>query len=253
MAITPNPNLNPEAMPWAREVTSNYESLVRSQDLIKSDVVAQNKQLTTSINLLSVQQRAGLGNVYTKAETDALIQSVQNALGSKADINHGHDQSQISGTWTKEVNTGSAVRGNAGLYSTGVYNNSVTYGGQYRAVWVHVDGTVGYAPSSRKFKQDIKTADLSFDKLMQLRVVFFRYIAAVENMDAEAQRELGVIAEEVHELGFKWLIDYDEEGEPFGIKHERMAFAALKLAQLINNRVDSLEERLEELESSVGN
>ena len=38
-----------------------------------------------------------------------------------------------------------------------------------------------------------------------------------------------VIAEEMHDLGLTWLVDYDEHGKPEGVKYERLVLAVAHL------------------------
>ncbi|WP_166786158.1 tail fiber domain-containing protein [Cryobacterium lyxosi] len=128
-----------------------------------------------------------------------------------------------------------------GVSSTGVYTKLLTYGGGYKAQYVHVDGTMGYVPSSRQFKQDITPATLDPALLTALQLVTFRYIDAVDNLGDQAETELGLIAEDVHALGLHWLVDYDAEGKPTGLKYERLALLMIPWAQSIEARLQALE------------
>lgn len=156
----------------------------------------------------------------------------------------------ISGAAT--ANTGTFP---TGVNSVGVYNTLLTYGGPYAAQWVHSDGTMGYVPSSRRFKQDIDT--FPFDPAVSyLRVVTFRYIDAVNRHGEDAEYELGLIAEEVHDLGLIHAVDYklvytDEgaqvpvpyQGEmelrPFGVRWDRVMFLLIPWLQSIEARLDA--------------
>lgn len=128
-----------------------------------------------------------------------------------------------------------------GVSSTGVYNTLLTYGGPYSSQYVHQDGTMGYVPSSARYKQDIMSATLDPATLRQLRVVTFRYIAAVENLGDEAAVEIGLIAEEVDALGLAWLVDYDSEGLPMGVRYDRLALALIPWMASIESRLAALE------------
>ncbi|MCU1408455.1 MAG: hypothetical protein JWM23_535 [Microbacteriaceae bacterium] len=124
-----------------------------------------------------------------------------------------------------------------GVNSVDVYNRLLTYGGGYKNQYVHVDGSMGYVPSSRRFKQDITTAALNPAVLSYLRVVTYRYIAAVQNPEYEAATEVGLIAEEVHDLGLTWLVDYDDEGLPMGVKYDRLALVFIPWMQSVEERL----------------
>jgi hypothetical protein len=124
-----------------------------------------------------------------------------------------------------------------GINSLDVYGRLLTYGGSYAAVYVHQDGNFGFVPSSRRYKQDIETFEIDAATVAQLRVVSFRYIAAVNNPDYVAVTEIGLIAEEVHALGLTWLVDYDSDGLPQGVKYERLAIALIPWMASIEARL----------------
>lgn len=127
----------------------------------------------------------------------------------------------------------------AGVTSVGAYSNNITGVGSYRAQWVGINGSMGYVPSSRRFKQDIAAMSINEQAVLAMQIVAFRYIAAVENLGEGAPVEVGVIAEQVHELGLTWLVDYDEDGKPFGVKAERLAFALLPVMQDFDRRLSA--------------
>lgn len=147
------------------------------------------------------------------------------------------------------TSTSGIVQADAGLWSTAVYNDVLSTA--YRATWSRSDGKLGYVPSSARFKTNIAPAVLDGASLvlLALRVVTFQYVAAVEELGEEAVTEWGLIAEEVDELGLTWLVDYDEEGLPFGVKYERVPLLLIMAMQdqvaATGQRIDALEMRLE--------
>jgi hypothetical protein len=137
---------------------------------------------------------------------------------------------------TSSVSGNSSVGGNlavtGGIGSPTVYANSVGGLVGNRAVWMDGSGNLGYNTSSRQFKTEVQTAAVSYDTLMKVRVVWYKYIESIElygNKLAEVQ--LGAIAEEVHDLGLTWMVDYDLTGAPFGLKQERFGLIGILLAQ----------------------
>ena len=172
----------------------------------------------------------------------ALAQAVQAGLASLA----GSGQ-----TWQGPVSTSGAV--NAGTVNasgtgsvTGIFRNPAAYGNNitssYRTLYTtSVDGAFGYNLSTRRVKQDITPTVIDVAALRKVEFVAFRYIAAVEASGDAAAVETGVIAEQLDELGLSWLVDYDEAGIPEGVKFDRMALAALALAQDNARRLDALE------------
>lgn len=119
---------------------------------------------------------------------------------------------------------------NAGVTSVGVYGNLVS-AGSYRVQYINSSGSMGYVPSSRQFKTDIQTAPSVAEAMLAMRIVTFRYLNAVEELGNEATVEWGVIAEEIHDLGLTWLVDYDENGAPQGVKYERLVLATIPVLQ----------------------
>ena len=165
---------------------------------------------------------------------------------------HSTGSSQIDGSETVNgnVSVGGAVgvsgtvTANTGMNSIGVYNNLLTSG--YRGMWVRTPtGEYGYVPSSRRFKRDEAPALLDPALVRRLQLVTFRYIAAVEEFGNDAAIEWGLIAEEVHDLGLFWLVDYDDEGLPFGLKLEKLALAILPVVQDDDRRITEVERRLD--------
>lgn len=164
-------------------------------------------------------------------------------------------------TFTGAVSAGGEVSGNhatfpGGVNSVDVYNRLLTYGGGYKNQYIHTDGNMGYVPSSRQFKQDIEEWKFDPSVVSYLRVVTFRYIDAVANLGDEAEQELGLIAEELFELGYHWLVDYqvrytaegarvpvpfqgEVEATPFGVKYERVCLILLSWAQSIELRLEA--------------
>lgn len=143
---------------------------------------------------------------YTRAQVDARIASPGN-------ISPGH----VIASGNVSANAGSFP---AGLSSVDVYNHLVTGGGAYRATWVHETGFLGYAPSSRRFKTNERPARFTVEQVLQIQGVIFQYYATPPYAQ-ELQRDvLGAIAEDVEAAGFPWLVDYDEDGRPFGLNNE---------------------------------
>ncbi|MFD4111626.1 hypothetical protein ACFWWU_36545 [Streptomyces sp. NPDC058650] len=157
------------------------------------------------------------------------------------------------------IGAGGEVSGNhatfpGGVNSVDVYNRLLTYGGGYKNQYIHADGNMGYVPSLREFKQDVEEWVFDPAILSYLRVVTFRYIAAVERLGDKAEQELGLIAEELLDLGYCWLIDYEVryteagaqapvpyQGEvvsrPIGVKYERLSLIIVSWAQSIEERL----------------
>ena len=124
-------------------------------------------------------------------------------------------------------------------------NYSRGLGSSYRTLYIRSDGVLGYATSSRKFKQNITAFDVPTEILRTIVVKVYQTRAAVRLMGLEAPQEVGVIAEELHDAGLFWLVDYDDQGRPFGVIYERIGLLALLLAQRAFDQIDTITERLD--------
>jgi hypothetical protein len=108
------------------------------------------------------------------------------------------------------------------------------------AAYLNSDGRIGAAPSSRRFKKEIKSWSPEKQAVLALRLVSFRYNAATYG-NAHAPKEVGVIAEELVELGLDWLTYKNDEGIVSGVHYERIALALLPVIQDHETRLLALE------------
>lgn len=128
--------------------------------------------------------------------------------------------------------------------SPATYNRNVTGSGSYRVRYVNILGEEGYVPSSRRVKQDIVEIQIDAATVRQIRTYAFRYILAVETLGDDAPIEIGSMAEDVHDLGLTWLVDYDENGDPAGLKYERLSLALLCVVHDDDARLSRIEQML---------
>ena len=94
---------------------------------------------------------------------------------------------------------------------------NTTLSGQ-AAVYINSAGQLGVAPSSRRFKDDIRDMSDASGVLYALRPVRFRYKAA---LDPHALPEYGLVAEEVEKID-PGLVVHDPDGRPFTVRYEQV-------------------------------
>jgi hypothetical protein len=151
------------------------------------------------------------------------------------------------------------------------------------AATAHLD-TSGYlrrSTSSIKYKTDVKPHRLDLDALRRLRPVSFLSKPEIKEREQERARRaeapeaggeaaaagapadpelpplrryVGVIAEEVHELGLTEFVAYDDDGSPDGVMYDRIVLGALQLIHELEERLAEAEQRaarFDELESRL--
>lgn len=108
--------------------------------------------------------------------------------------------------------------------------------------------------SSRRYKVSIEDATVDLEKLRQLRVVRFQDRGEHEELGDDAPWYVGLIAEEVDELGLKEFVAYQrtEDGKlrPDSIQYDRIVVGLLQLARQQDDRLADMEARLVALETA---
>jgi hypothetical protein len=170
---------------------------------------------------------------------------VDTAVAGRAAASHTHSASDItSGTLSRPVSTSGSGRFGA------AWDNNIT--GTRRAAWIEADGTLGHTASARKFKQDIRPAELTFEQLRAIPVVLYRYRQQVAAEKAgkidHAATEIGTLADDLHDLGLWQFVIYDNDGAPLSVHYELLALAALSLGQQLADLLAALDARLTTIE-----
>lgn len=133
------------------------------------------------------------------------------------------------------------------------YSNTATDGTWY-AVWVEGSGSFCRNTSARKFKENIRDygQEIDPDTVLKMRPVIYDRKDQVDEETGELKPgrkdEVGLIADEVDELGLKWLVQY-MDGEVDGLRYDLLGVALLPVVQRQANQIDDLEARLAALEA----
>jgi hypothetical protein len=69
-----------------------------------------------------------------------------------------------------------------------------------------------------------------------------------KSFDETMPEDIGVIAEELEELGLTDFIYYDAEGIPDGVAYEKLALALIPVLKMQQSQIDSVVDRLNKLE-----
>jgi hypothetical protein len=130
------------------------------------------------------------------------------------------------------------------INATDVYSQAVS---SARTVLINSNLTLGTSTSSRRFKEDIAPLPYTAADILKMSPIVFRYRADHVEPDSDRSLEVGLIAEDLAELGFEELIFRDKEGNADGIAYEKIAVALLKVCQDQQTQLDALSARLDKI------
>jgi hypothetical protein len=201
----------------------------------------------TAIGLQALQSNAGGANTATG--TYALLNNSTGNLNTA--IGYGAGLSATTGTGN--VYVGTAVYGVAGESGhTRIRNiGSTPIIGGTNVVVATIGGigdqVLGYASSSRRYKEDIQPMDKASETLFALKPVSFR---AKSNMDPARVKYYGLIAEDVAEVD-PGLVVYNPQGKPETLRFE--SINAMLLNEFIKEHrtVQELKKEIASLTATV--
>lgn len=113
-----------------------------------------------------------------------------------------------------------------------------------------LNGEILRVVSSRRYKREIRDADVDPAAVLAMRGRTWRDKADVAEDPNTGRRYVGFIAEELDELGLTEFVDYDVDGLPQAIQYDRVSVALLALAQHQQTQLDDLGARVTALEAA---
>ena len=129
------------------------------------------------------------------------------------------------------------------INATDVYSQAVSG----RTVLVSSNLTLGTSTSSRRWKEAITPLAYSPADILKMTPITFRYTEEHLEEGADRPVEVGLIAEELADLGFEEMIFRGKDGQPDGIAYEKLAVVLLKVCQDQQLQLDALSARLEKI------
>jgi DNA-directed RNA polymerase alpha subunit len=103
------------------------------------------------------------------------------------------------------------------------------------------------APSSARFKDQIKPMDKASEAILALKPVTFRY---KKEIDAERTTQFGLVAEEVEKVNPD-LVARDKEGKPFTVRYDAVNAMLLNEFLKEHRKVEEQEASITQLKSTV--
>jgi hypothetical protein len=113
---------------------------------------------------------------------------------------------------------------------------------------------ISRSTSSRRYKVGIEDVEVDLGAFRRLRVVTFQDRQEHAEQGDAAPWYIGLVAEEVHDLGLHQLVAYmqtDDGPIPDGVQYDRLTLGLLQLAQAQQEQLDTLTTRLAQLEQTV--
>lgn len=119
-----------------------------------------------------------------------------------------------------------------------------------RPVYVNSDSTLfcGATASSLRYKNNVVSSSIDIKSFLELDVVDFYYNDEFYEDSLKKTKELGIIAEQVHEKGLFDLVRYDELERPDGLNDNKIPFYLLKACIEQQKKINELEDRIQALE-----
>lgn len=128
------------------------------------------------------------------------------------------------------------VRNDGAIFLTGPYPFTTASGAN---MWLDSSGVIQRNVSSIKYKTDVQDYAKGLNELMKLRPVSYLSKSEIDN----PKRYAGMIAEELHELGFSEYVNLDENGEPDSISYASMVTLLTKSIQELKAEIDILKAK----------
>jgi hypothetical protein len=114
-------------------------------------------------------------------------------------------------------------------------------------VVVDSNGQLGVAPSSERFKDEIKPMDKASEAILSLRPVTFRY---KKNIDPKGAPQFGLVAEQVEKVNPD-LVVRDAQGEIYTVRYEALNAMLLNEFLKEHRKVQAEEGKVAHLEAIV--
>ena len=134
-----------------------------------------------------------------------------------------------------------------------VYDNQLSLNPR-KPVYCLYDGTLGVDCSSEYSVVNVGDAD-EFIPVDALRQVKWRVYWLKDDLNLkldDAQPVIGLLAEDLDNVGLGFFCEYDGDGNPTGVDYPKLSVAALRVAQQAMDEVDELRGEVSRLSSVVG-
>jgi hypothetical protein len=219
-------------------INGNRNTATGAQTLSKN--THKNDNTANGFRALNFSEGNGNTAIGSRALENNFTGNSNIALGNEAGRNLNGGNSNIDIGNEGVAGEGNTIRiGSASQTKTfiaGISGAGVTGA----AVQVNAAGQLGTAPSSERFKDQIKQMDKASEAVLALKPVTFRYKTEI---DPAGIQQFGLVAEDVEAVNPD-LVIRDKEGKPYSVRYDQVN------AMLLNEFLKE-HRKVEELESAV--
>jgi trimeric autotransporter adhesin len=222
----------------ADNINGNRNTATGAQALNRN--THKNDNTANGFNALNFSEGNGNTAIGSRALENNFTGNNNIAVGNEAGRNLNGGNSNIDIGNEGIAGEGSTIRiGSASQTKTfiaGISGAGVTGA----AVQVNAAGQLGTAPSSERFKDQIRQMDKASEAVLALKPVTFRYKMEI---DPAGIQQFGLVAEDVEAVNPN-LVIRDKEGKPYSVRYDQVN------AMLLNEFLKE-HRKVEELESAV--
>ncbi len=169
------------------------------------------------------------------------------ALGSEAGSNLRNGNSNIDIGNEGVAGESSTIRiGSASQIKTFIAGISGT-GVTGAAVQVNAAGQLGTAPSSARFKDEIRPMDKASEAILALQPVTFRY---KKEIDPAGTQQFGLVAEEVEKVSSD-LVVHGEKGKPYSVRYDQVNAMLLNEFLKARRQIDVQQKQIDALTAGL--
>ena len=196
-----------------------------------------------------------VGNRNTATGAWALSSAVSRSDTGNDNIALGYRAGQNLTIGNNNIDIGNqGVAGESGTIRIGSSNQTQTFIAGISgavvtgaAVNVNAAGQLGTAPSSKRFKEDIKPIDKTSEALFALTPVAFRY---KREIDPTGRSHFGLVAEDVEKVNPD-LVVRDKEGKPYTVRYDQVNAMLLNEFLKEHRKVEEQEASITQLKSTA--
>jgi len=142
-----------------------------------------------------------------------------------------------------DPNTGDTMPAHTRTFIAGISGAAVAGA----AVKVNANGQLGVAPSSERFKDEIKPMDKTSEAILALKPVSFRY---KKELDPKGIAQFGLVAEQVAKVN-PALVDRDGKGEIYTVRYDAVNAMLLNEFLKEHRKVQELERQVQLLTAGL--